>query len=89
MSGEVYDALHLRILWHLHAVQSCFCYRNDGGGEDWMHDIVEVLIEIARGKASLLCSSGPALSLALISCSAGCASGFIFILRGILGQIIF
>ena len=86
MESKVYDALHLRVLWHLHEAQSCFCHRGDEGGEDWIRRIVEILVEIAWEKTGALSSSGPAL--ALISCSAGCVSGFIFILRGVLGQII-
>jgi hypothetical protein len=88
MAGKVYDTLHLRILWHLHEAQGCFCHRGDTSGENWIRSIVELLVEIERGKASALSSSGPALTFAFISCPAGCASNFIFILRGILGQII-
>ena len=88
MVSKVYDALHLRVLWHLHEAQSCFCHRGDGSGENWIRSIVELLVEIVWVKAGALGSPGPALSLALISCFAGCASSFIFILRGILGQII-
>ena len=88
MASKVYDVLHLRVLWHLHEAQSCFCHRGDGSGENWIRSIVELLVEIVRVKAGALGSPGPALSPALISCFAGCASSFIFILRGILGQII-
>jgi hypothetical protein len=88
MASKVYDALHLRVLWHLHEAQSYFCHRGDGSGENWIRNIVELLVGIARGKASALNSLGPVLSLALISCSASCASSFIFILQGVLGQII-
>jgi len=88
MASKVYDALHLRVLWHLHEAQSCFCHRGDGSGENWIRNIVELLVEIARREAGTLGGSGLALSPALISLSIGCASSLIFILQGILGQII-
>ena len=88
MVSKVYDALHLRVLWDLHEAQSCFCHRRDGSGENWIRSIAELLVEIAWWKASTLNSSGPALPLVLVSCSAGYAGDFIFILRGVLGQII-
>ena len=87
MFGEVYDALHLRVLWHLHEAQSCFCHRGDGSSEDWVRDIVEFMVEIARGKASALGSSGPAFSFALVSCPASCASSFILFLRSVLVRL--
>ena len=89
MSCEVYDALHLRVLWHLHEAQGCFCHRGDGSSEDWVCGIVEFMVEIARGKASALSSSGLAFSFALVSCPVSCASSFILILWGILDQIVF
>jgi hypothetical protein len=64
------------------------CHRGDWGGEDWVRSVVEFLVKIAWVDASALGSSGRALSPALISCSAGCASSFVFILQGVLGQII-
>ena len=88
MASKPYDALRLFVLRHLNEVQGSFSHRRNWGREDWVRRIVELLVEIARGKASALSSSGPMLSFALISCPAGCASSFIFILRGILGQII-
>ena len=85
MAGKVYDALYLQVLWHLYEAQSCFCHCGDVGGEDWIRSIVEFLVEIARGKASALSSLGPALSVALVSCSVGCASSIVFILWSIFG----
>ena len=82
------DALHLLVLWHLHETQSCFCHCGDGSGEDWIRDIVEFIVEVARGKASSFGSLNPALPFTLISCPASCASSFIFILWSVLGQIV-
>ena len=87
MASELDDALCLWILRHLHEAQGSFCHRGDWGGEDWVCNIVELLIKISRVDASALGNSGPTLSPALISCSAGCLSSFIFVLRGVLGQI--
>ena len=88
MFSEVYDALNPRVLWHLHESQGCFCHRDNRSSEDWIRDVVEFIIEITRGKMSLLSSSGPAFSFALISFPASCASSFILILRSILSQIV-
>ena len=52
--GEVYDALHLRVLRHLHESQGCFCHRGDKSSEDWIRDVVEFVVEVERGKASAL-----------------------------------
>ena len=87
--GEVYDALHLRVLRHLHESQGCFCHHGDTSSEDWIRDVVEFVIEVARGKASTLSSSSPVLSFTLISCPTSCASSFILILWSVLGQIVF
>ena len=46
------------------------------------------MVEIARGKASTLSSSGPMFSFVLISCPAGYASSLILILRSILSPIV-
>ena len=89
MFGEVYDALHLQVLWHLHQSQDCFCHRGDRSSEDWIRDIVEFVVEVARGKSNALGSSGPAFSFALVSCPASCAGSLIFVLWGVLGQIVF
>jgi len=78
--GEVYDALHLRVLRHLYESQGCFCHRGDRSSEDWIRDVVEFVVEIVQGKASELGSSNPALSFMLISCPASCVSSFILIL---------
>ena len=86
--GEVYDTFHLRVLRHLHESQGCFCHRGDRSSEDWIRDIVEFIVEVARGKANSLSSSGPAFSFSLISCPASYASSFILILRGVLGQFV-
>ena len=83
--GEVYDAFHLQISGHLHESQGCFCHRGDRSSEDWIRDVVEFIVEVARGKVSALSSSSPAFSFTLISSPASCASSFILILCGILG----
>ena len=88
MSGEVYDVLHLWFLWHLHEAQGCFCHHDDRSSEDWIRGIIEFIVQIVRGKASALSSSGPAFSFSLISCPASYASSFILILRGVLGQFV-
>ena len=88
MFSEVYDTLHLRVLWHLYESQGCFYHRGDRSSEDWICGVIEFIVEIAQGKVNTLGSSGPAFSPALISCSACCLSSFIFVLWGILGQII-
>ena len=87
MFSEVYDALNPRVLWHLHEAHNCFCHRGDGSSEDWVRGIVEFMVEIARGKANALDSSGPAFSFALVSCPASCASSFILILRSVLVRL--
>ena len=66
--GKVYDTLYLRVLRHLHESQGCFCHRGDWRSEDRVRDIVEFIVEVARGKASTLSSSSPVLSFTLISC---------------------
>ena len=83
--GEVYDTFHLRVLRHLHEPQGCFYHRGDWGSEDWIRDVVEFVVEIARGKASSLSISNPAFSFTLICCPANCASRFILILWSFLG----
>jgi hypothetical protein len=88
MASKVYDALHLRALWHLHEAQVSFYHRSDGSGEYWVRSVVELLIEVTRGNTSAMSSSCLVFSPALISRYASCASSFIFILQGILGQII-
>jgi hypothetical protein len=87
--GKVYDMFHLRVLSHLHEPQGCFCHRGDWGSEDWICDVVEFVVEIARGEASSLGSSNHAFSFTLISCPTSCASSFILILWSVLGQIVF
>ena len=87
--GEVYDTFHLRVLRHLHESQGCFCHRSDRSSEDWIHDVVEFVVEVARGKTSTLSSSSPAFSFTFVSCPESYASSFIFILWGVLGQIVF
>ena len=87
--SEVYDTLHLRVLRHLHEPQGCFCHRGDWGSENWVRDIVDFVIEVARGKTSSFGSLKPALPFTLISCPASCASSFIFVLWSILGQIVY
>ena len=87
--GEVYETLHLRVLWHLHEPQGCFCHRGDRSSEDWILDVVEFVIEVVRGKMRALSSSSPAFSFTLISCPASCASSFNFILWSVLSQIVF
>ena len=89
MFGEVYDVLHLRVLWHMHESPGCFCHCGDRSSEDWICDVVEFIVEIAWGKTIALSSSGPAFSFALISCPANYASSFVLILWGVLGQIVF
>jgi len=86
MASKLYDVLSLWIAWHLHEAQGSFCHCSDGSSEDWIRDVVEFLVKISRLNASALGSSGPALSPALISCSASYSSSFIFILRGRLGS---
>ena len=44
--GKVYDTFHLRVLWHLHESQGCFCHRGDWGSEDWIRNVVEFFVEI-------------------------------------------
>ena len=61
MFGEVYDMLHLRVLWHLHESQGCFCHRDNRSSEDWIRDVVEFIVVITRGRTSALSSSGPAV----------------------------
>ena len=73
--GEVYETLHLRVLWHLHEPQGCFCHRGDWGSENWIRDVVEFVIEVAY-------------VFTLISCPMSCACCFIFILWSVLGQIV-
>ena len=86
--GKVYDTFHLRVLRHLHEPQGCFCHRGDWGSKDRIRDIVEFIVEVARGKASSLSSLNPALHFTLISGHASCASSFIFVLWSVLGQIV-
>ena len=50
MFGEVYDMLHLRVLWHLHESQGCFCHCGDRSSEDWICNVVELIVEIAWGE---------------------------------------
>ena len=88
MASKLYDALHLWVLWHLHEAQGSFGHCGDGGGEDWVCNVVELLVKVTQANASMLGSLGPALSPALISCSVGCSSSFVFVLRGVLDQII-
>jgi hypothetical protein len=52
--GKVYDSLHLRVLWHLHESQDCFCHRGDRSSEDWIRDVIEFIVENARGEPSAL-----------------------------------
>ena len=87
--GEVYDTFHLRVLRHLHESQGCFCHLVDRSGENWIRDIVEFVVEVARGKSNALGSSGHAFSFALVSCPASYAGSLIFVLWGVLGQIVF
>ena len=89
MSCEVNDALHLRVLWHLHESQGCFYHRGDRSSEDWICGVIKFIVEIAQGKVNTLGSSGPAFSYALISCPVSCASSLILIVRSILSQIVF
>ena len=56
MFGEVYDALHLQVLWHLHQSQDCFCHRGDRSSEDWIRDVIEFIVENEWGEASALSS---------------------------------
>ena len=86
--GKVYDSFHLWVSRHLHESQGCFCHRSNWCSEDRIRDIVEFVVEVARGKASSFGSVNPALSFTLISCPASCAGSFIFILWSILGQIV-
>ena len=88
VSSKLYDALRLWVLWHLHEAQGSFCHRGDGSGKDRVCNIVELLVKITWLDSSMLSNSRPALSPALISCSAGYSSSFIFVLGGVLGQII-
>ena len=88
MASKLYDALYLRIAWHLQKAQGSLCHCSDRSGEDWVCNVVEFLVKITRVDASALGSSGPALSPTLISCSTSYSSSFIFILWGVLGQII-
>ena len=87
MVSELDDALCLRISWHLHEAQGSFCHRGDRSSEYWIRDVIGVVVKITWLDSSTLSNSRPALSPALISCSAGCLSSFIFVLRGVLGQI--
>ena len=86
--GKVYDTLYLRVLRHLHEPQGYFCHRGEWDSENWIRDIVEIVIEVAWGKASSFDSLNPVLPITLISCPASCVSSFIFILWIVLGQII-
>jgi hypothetical protein len=88
MATKVNDALHLQVLWHLHEAQGYFCHRDNRSSEDWIRGIVEFIIEVAWGMASMLSSSGPAFSFTLIPYPTSCASSFILILRSILNQIV-
>ena len=88
MASKVYDVLHLRVLWHLHEAQSCFCHRGDGSGENWIRNIVELLVEVTRADTSVFRGAGPTLSPALFPCSASCSSTFILILWSVYSQII-
>ena len=87
--GKVYDTFHLCVLRHLHESQGCFCHRGDWGSKDWIRDVVEFIVEVARGKTSSLSSLNPAYSFTLISRSASYASGLILIWWSVLGQAIF
>ena len=87
--GEVYDALHLRFLRHLHESQGCFCHCGDRSSEDWIRDVVEFVVEVAWGKVSTLSSLSSVFSFMLIFCPASYASGFILILWCVLSQIVF
>jgi hypothetical protein len=87
MVSKLYDALCLFVVRHLNEAQGSFSHRRNWGREDWVRRIVELLVEIARREAGALGGSGPALSPALISRSAGCVSSLNFILQGILCQI--
>ena len=80
MASELDDALCLRILWHLHETQGSFCHHGDRSSEYWIRDIIELLVKITWLDSSMLGSSSPALSPALISCSAGCSSSFVLVL---------
>ena len=88
MESKVYDALHLRVLWHLHEAQGSFCHHGDGSGKYWVRSVVEFLVKNTQVDASALGSSSSALSPILISCYAGCLSSFVFVLQSILSQII-
>ena len=85
MASELDDALCLRILWHLHETQGSFCHRGDRSSEYWIRDVIEVVVKITWLDSSMLSNSRPALSPALISCSAGCSSSFALVLGGVLG----
>ena len=87
--GEVYDTFHLRVLRHLHESQGCFCHRGDWSSEDWIRDVVEFVVEVARGKAIMLSSSSPTFSFSLIPYPTSYASSFILILWSVLCQIVF
>ena len=87
--SKVYDLFHLQVLRHLHEPQGCFCHCGNWGSEDWIRDIVGLVVEVMRGKASSLSSLDPTFSFTLISCPASCASSFIFILWSVLGQVVF
>ena len=88
VTSKLYDALRLWVLWHLHEAQGSFNHRGYWGGEHWVCNIVELLVKVAWANASALGNSGPVFSPALISCSVGYSSSFIFVLWGVLGQII-
>jgi len=88
VASKLYDALCLRVLWHLHEAQGSFCHYGDGSGKYWVRSVVEFLVKNTRVDASALGSSSSALSPTLISCYAGCLSSFVFVLQSILSQII-
>ena len=46
----MYDALHLRVLRHLHESQGGFCHCGDRSSEDWIRNVVELIVEIAWGE---------------------------------------
>ena len=54
------------------------CPCGDWSSGDWIRDVVEFVVEVARGKESSFGSLNPA----------SCASSFIFILWSVLGQIV-
>ena len=63
--GKMYDTFHLRVLRHLHEPQGCFCHRGNWGSEDWIRDVIEFIVEIARGEGGLAQQLGPYILLCI------------------------